>query len=94
MTNPIESFNSTFRKITKNKGSFPTDDSLFKILHLAIMDNHESTHDTFQRSSRSFNEKIYTLLMVAQPLDPPGRRQSAPSRPAGNLRRTSKDSSV
>ena len=34
-TNVIESLNSQFRKITKNKKIFPTDDSLLKILYLA-----------------------------------------------------------
>lgn len=37
-TNLIESFNSTLRRITRMKSSFPTDDSLFKIFYLAIMD--------------------------------------------------------
>ena len=40
-TNPIESFNRKIRKITKNKSSFPTDDSLFKILYLIVMDESE-----------------------------------------------------
>ncbi|NJD53162.1 MAG: IS256 family transposase, partial [Candidatus Methanoperedens sp.] len=40
-TNPIENFNRRIRKITKNKGSFPTDDSLFKILYLIVMDAAE-----------------------------------------------------
>ncbi len=37
-TNPIENFNRQIRKITKTKGSFPTDDSLFKILYLIVED--------------------------------------------------------
>lgn len=37
-TNPIESLNRRIRKVTKNMGSFPTDDSLFKILYLIIID--------------------------------------------------------
>jgi len=37
-TNSIEGFNRQFRKVTKNKGVFPTDDSLFKMLYLAMMD--------------------------------------------------------
>lgn len=37
-TNPIESFNRGLRKVTKNKGSFTTEDSLIKILYLAIED--------------------------------------------------------
>ena len=40
-TNPIENFNRRIRKITKNKGSFPTDDSLFKILYLIVIDASE-----------------------------------------------------
>lgn len=40
-TNPIESFNSILRRITRVKSSFPTDDSLFKILYLAVMDTSE-----------------------------------------------------
>ena len=40
-TNPIENFNRRIRKITKNKGSFPTDDSLFKILYLTVIDASE-----------------------------------------------------
>jgi Transposase and inactivated derivatives len=37
-TNSIEGFNRQLRKVTKNKGIFPTDDSLFKMLYLAMMD--------------------------------------------------------
>lgn len=40
-TNPIENFNRSIRKVTKTKGSFPTDDSLFKILYLIVMDKSE-----------------------------------------------------
>ncbi len=37
-TNTVEGFNRQFRKVTKNKGVFPTDDSLLKMLYLAAMD--------------------------------------------------------
>lgn len=37
-TNSIEGFNRQLRKVTKNKGVFPTDDSLLKMLYLAMMD--------------------------------------------------------
>ena len=37
-TNAIEGFNRQLRKVTKNKGVFPTDDSLLKMLYLAMMD--------------------------------------------------------
>ena len=37
-TNAIEGFNRKLRKVTKSKSVFPTDDSLFKMLYLAMMD--------------------------------------------------------
>ena len=36
-TNTIESFNRQLRKVTKSKSVFPTDDSLLKMLYLAMM---------------------------------------------------------
>ncbi|EJH49920.1 IS256 family transposase, partial [Vibrio cholerae] len=35
-TNAIESLNASLRKITKTRRSFPTDDSVMKILYLAL----------------------------------------------------------
>jgi len=35
-TNAIESLNMTLRKVTKNRGSFPNDEAVFKILYLAL----------------------------------------------------------
>ena len=37
-TNTIEGFNRQLRKVTKAKSVFPTDESLLKMLHLAMMD--------------------------------------------------------
>ena len=37
-TNMIENFNRQLRKVTKSKTIFPTDDSLMKILYLAMTD--------------------------------------------------------
>ncbi|MBP2658223.1 MAG: transposase mutator type, partial [Firmicutes bacterium] len=37
-TNAIESFNRQLRKVTKSKSVFPTDDSLLKMLYLAMVD--------------------------------------------------------
>ena len=37
-TNAIKGFNRQLRKVTKSKSVFPTDDSLFKMLYLAMMD--------------------------------------------------------
>ncbi len=35
-TNAIESLNMSLRKVTKNRGSFPNDESAFKLLYLAL----------------------------------------------------------
>lgn len=37
-TNPIESLNSTIKRKTKSKGSFPTVDSAFKVMYLSIQE--------------------------------------------------------
>ena len=37
-TNAIEGYNRQLRKVTKNRGVFPTDESLLKMLYLATMD--------------------------------------------------------
>ena len=40
-TNAIENFNRQIRKVTKTKSSFPTEDSLFKLLYLITIDTKE-----------------------------------------------------
>ena len=35
-TNTIESLNKSLRKVTKNRGSFPNDEAMFKLLYLAL----------------------------------------------------------
>ena len=35
-TNAIESLNYTLRKVTRNRSAFPDDESIFKIMYLAI----------------------------------------------------------
>lgn len=35
-TNAIESLNASLRKVTKNRAAFPNDDSIYKIMYLAI----------------------------------------------------------
>jgi transposase-like protein len=37
-TNQIENLNRAFRKVTKSKAAFPSDESLMKMLYLAMMD--------------------------------------------------------
>lgn len=36
-TNSVESLNAQLRKVTKERGAFPTDDSVRKVLYLAII---------------------------------------------------------
>lgn len=40
-TNAIEDFNRQLRKVTQSKSVFLTDDSLFKMLYLPMMDHHK-----------------------------------------------------
>jgi len=40
-TNPIESLNATIKRKTKSKGSFPTEESAFKVMYLAIQEQQE-----------------------------------------------------
>jgi putative transposase len=35
-TNAIESINMSLRKVTKNRGSFPNDEAMIKLLYLAL----------------------------------------------------------
>jgi putative transposase len=35
-TNAIESLNMSLRKVTRNRGHFPNDDAMFKLLYLAL----------------------------------------------------------
>ena len=35
-TNAIESLNMSLRKVTKARGSFPSDEAVFKLLYLAL----------------------------------------------------------
>lgn len=41
-TNAIESVNMSLRKITKNRGAFPSDEALFKLFYLAL--NNTAAH--------------------------------------------------
>ena len=44
-TNSIEGINRQLRKVTKSKSVFPTDDSLLKMLYLAMADIRKSGQD-------------------------------------------------
>jgi transposase-like protein len=59
-TNPIESLNATIKRKTKSKGSFPTKDSAFKVLYLAIYQQQEKWNKT---TIRNWSE-IYPQLSI------------------------------
>ena len=58
-TNAIEGFNRQLRKVTKAKSVFPTDDSLFKMLYLAMKNITKKW--TGRRMDWS---KIYDIFLV------------------------------
>lgn len=58
-TNTIEGFNRQLKKVTKAKSVFPTDDSLFKMLYLAMKDITKKWTGRRQDWSR-----IYTQLAI------------------------------
>ena len=58
-TNTIESFNRQLKKVTKAKSVFPTDDSLFKMLYLAMKDITKKWAGRRQDWSR-----IYAQLVI------------------------------
>ncbi len=57
-TNRIESFNRILRKSTKTKSSFPTDDSLFKLLYLIVDDKTKKWTMPISNWSSIINEII------------------------------------
>ena len=58
-TNTIEGFNRQLKKVTKAKSVFPTDDSLFKMLYLAMKDITKKW--TWRRQDWS---RIYAQLVI------------------------------
>ena len=58
-TNAIEGFNRQLRKVTKTRSVFPTDDSLFKLLYLAMTDITKKWTGRRQDWSR-----IYAQLVI------------------------------
>lgn len=58
-TNTIEGFNRQLKKVTKSKSVFPTDDSLFKMLYLAMKDITKKWTGRRQDWSR-----IYAQLII------------------------------
>lgn len=59
-TNPIESYNRCVKKITKTKGTFPSDDSLIKLVYLATMDVLRK----WNQKIRNWNSVINQLIII------------------------------
>lgn len=59
-TNVIENLNRNIRKITKNKGTFPSDDALAKIVFLAI----EQQTKRWNKVTRNWGEILNQLLII------------------------------
>ena len=75
-TNTIEGFNRQLRKVTKSKSVFPTDDSLLKMLYLAMMDITKKW--TGRRQDWS---TIHSQLAIFEPsLESVGRKSSSRQR--------------
>jgi transposase-like protein len=66
-TNAVEALHRQFRKVTKAKGSFPTDDSLKKMLYLATLDLQGSL-----RSKREWPTMLGQLKLVFEDRVPHG----------------------
>ncbi len=49
-TNPIESLNATIKRKTKSKGSFPTEDSAFKVMYLATQEQQNKWNTSIIRN--------------------------------------------
>lgn len=67
-TNAIESLNMSLRKVTKNRGSFPNDEAVFKILYLALNNAAkkwtmpiQNWHDAMNQFSIMFEERMTHL---------------------------------
>jgi len=58
-TNPIESFNYAVKKVTKTKGSFPSDDALMKLIYLATMNILKK----WSQRVRTWNSVISNLII-------------------------------
>jgi putative transposase len=51
-TNVVESLNYQLRKITRNRGHFPNDDALFKLLYLGVRNILDKSRRGLDREDR------------------------------------------
>ncbi len=66
-TNAIESMNMSLRKVTKNRGSFPTDDAVFKLLYLALMNITKKWNMPIQHWKQAMNH--FAILFEDRMID-------------------------
>lgn len=64
-TNNVECFNHQLGNVTKNKGVFPTDDSLLKMLYLAAMDITRKWTDIDRIGAKSEHSFLYIIVFVS-----------------------------
>lgn len=57
-TNPIESLNSSLRKVTRGKGSFISKEALLKVLYLRIKDLEKS----WSKGTKNWNNVKHQLI--------------------------------
>ena len=72
-TNAIEGFNRQLRKVTRAKSVFPSDDSLLKILYLAMMDiikKWTGRRQDWSRSTLSWQSILLIVCPNKTPLSP------------------------
>lgn len=65
-TNAIESINYQLRKVTKTRGSFPTDDSVYKLLYLAIGNIGNNRSGELGTGTRGW-QRALNALTIAYP---------------------------
>ncbi|RZS37159.1 mutator family transposase [Herbihabitans rhizosphaerae] len=84
-TNAIESLNYQLRKIIKNRGHFPTDDAVIKLLWLAIRDieDKRARQRAKEKGSQPTNAKPHPASSKA----PPSKAGNKPRRPRPGLPR-------
>lgn len=66
-TNAVESLHMSLRKVTKNRGSFPSEEAAFKLLYLALQNAGKRW-----RAVQGWREAMRQFEMIY-----PGRRQAA-----------------
>jgi len=58
----IESVNMSLRKITKNRGSFPSDEALLKLFYLAIQNISKCSPDAAQRNPGISRRELFPRI--------------------------------